>query len=105
MIKTMDAVALKKALEKNEVVVIDVREPDEYAEAHIEGTVLMPLGTLAFEAMPEQSGRKLVLHCRSGKRSAYACEQLIADNPELEIYNLEGGILAWIALGYAVKTH
>jgi rhodanese-related sulfurtransferase len=103
MIKTMDAAMLKQGFLDAAVVVIDVREPDEYAEAHILGTVLIPLGSIGKEPLPDVSGKKLVLHCRSGKRSAYACEQLMQAMPELEVYNLEGGILAWITRGYPVE--
>ena len=39
--------------------------------------------------------KKLVLHCRSGKRSLTAGAKLLEENPNLEIYNLEGGIIAW----------
>ena len=102
-IKTMDVTTLKQCLAANEVVVVDVREPDEYAEAHISGTVLIPLGMIKPDVIPVEDGRRLVLHCRSGQRSHYACEQLSQVNPELEVYNLEGGILAWIAQGYPVE--
>jgi rhodanese-related sulfurtransferase len=104
MIKTMDSATLKQCLGDKNVVLVDVREPDEYQEAHIQGATLIPLGSLSSEPMPEAAEKKLVLHCRSGKRSAYACEQLLAQSPELEVYNLEGGILAWIALGYPVES-
>lgn len=104
MIKTMDATTLKQGFLDAAVVVVDVREPDEYAEAHILGAVLIPLGNITQETLPEVSGKKLVLHCRSGKRSAYACEQLIQAMPELEVYNLEGGILAWMTQGYPVES-
>ncbi|MDF1647022.1 MAG: rhodanese-like domain-containing protein [Legionellaceae bacterium] len=102
-IKTMDVTTLKACFAKDEVVVVDVREPDEYAEAHISGAVLIPLSEIKQDLMPAQEGRRLVLHCRSGQRSHYACEQLNQANPELEVYNLEGGILAWIAEGYPVE--
>ncbi|MCH9690017.1 MAG: rhodanese-like domain-containing protein [Gammaproteobacteria bacterium] len=104
MIKTMDAAALKQGFLDATVVVVDVREPDEYADAHILGAVLIPLGSIVKESLPDVSGKKLVLHCRSGKRSAYACEQLMQAMPALDVYNLEGGILAWIAQGYPVES-
>jgi len=103
-IKTVDATTLKQWLEQDEVVVVDVREPMEYEAEHIAGTTLIPLGAITTSALPEvNKGRKLVLHCRSGKRSQYACEQLIEKDPSREVYNLDGGILAWIARGYPVS--
>ncbi len=102
-IKTMDAAGLKQALEQEEVIVVDVREPDEYEQNHILGTTLIPLSTVSAEAIPMQAGQKLVLHCRSGARSHHACELLTEQDPSLEVYNLEGGILAWMALGYPVE--
>lgn len=105
-IQTMDVTTLKQALDANQVVVFDVREPEEYADAHILGTILMPLGTLCYDKMPLESGKKIVIHCRSGKRSYAACERLLQKYPSLEVYNLEGGILAWMELGYpVVKGH
>lgn len=104
-IQTVDAATLKKWLSQDEAVVIDVREPMEYEEANIAEATLIPLGAITTSALPEiNNGRKLVLHCRSGKRSQFACEQLLQENANLDVYNLDGGILEWIARGYAVNT-
>lgn len=104
-IQTVDAPTLKQWLSQNEVVVVDVREPMEYEAENIADAILIPLGAITKSVLPEvNNGRKLVLHCRSGKRSQFACEQLISEDASLEIYNLEGGILAWMALGYPVRT-
>ncbi len=103
-IETMNAATLKEALMDNDVVVIDVREPSEYEEVHILNTVLIPLGEVNYDAIPHDATKKLVIHCRSGKRSWLACEKLLEEQPNLQVYNLEGGILAWIALGYPVET-
>ena len=84
---------------------VDVREPAEYADENISEATLIPLATVTINALPAvNNGRKLVLHCRSGKRSQFACEQLLQEDASLEIYNLEGGILAWIAHGYPVNS-
>jgi rhodanese-related sulfurtransferase len=104
MMHTIDAVDLKQALTKNEVVLVDVREPNEYAEAYIKNAILQPLATVSHDVIPDSVGKKIVFYCRSGKRSAYALEQLAQTKPEFEGYNLEGGILAWIALGYPVES-
>lgn len=103
-IKTIDATTLKNWLDKGDAVVVDVREPAENSAESISGATLLPLAGITKTALPEAHGKKLVIHCRSGKRSTSACEKLIAEDPELEIYNLEGGISAWAEAGHAVKT-
>lgn len=102
-VKTIDVATLKAGLDKNEVLLIDVREEDEHVEARIPGNVLIPLGQVSLSALPDAGGRKLVMQCRSGGRSLRACEQLLQENPDLEVYNLEGGILAWVESGYPVE--
>ncbi len=102
-IKTIDANTLKHWMEAGEAVVVDVREPAEHAAENIPGAKLIPLATINKSILPEYSGKKLVIHCRSGKRSTNACEKLLTEDPNLEIYNLEGGISAWGALGNELK--
>lgn len=99
VIETVDVPTLKQWIASDEAVVIDVREPEEYAIAHIPGSILLPLSTVTCQALPPLQGRKLVVHCRSGQRSHQAC-MLLLQEKELDIYNVEGGILAWIACGY-----
>lgn len=99
-IKTVNAVTLKKWIEAGEAVVVDVREPAEHEAKKIEGATLVPLATVKHAALPQAAGKKLVVHCVSGKRSTSACEKLLAESPELELYNLEGGISAWCDAGH-----
>ncbi|MDF1827039.1 MAG: rhodanese-like domain-containing protein [Legionellaceae bacterium] len=104
-IKQIDAHTLKQWIEQDEALVIDVREPSEYASEHLAEATLIPLATISLSALPEaHPARKLVVHCRSGKRSQFACEQLLQEDPSLEIYNLEDGILGWMACGYPVHA-
>lgn len=103
-IKTVDSATLKRWIDNGEALVIDVREPAEHQAENIMGATLVPLATVSKKALPDIKGKKLVIHCRSGKRSLSACEKLIAEDPSLEIYNLEGGISAWAGSGHAVKT-
>lgn len=102
-IKNVDAKTLKKWLENNEVVVVDVREPAEHEAEKISQSNLLPLANICKSLLPEYKNKKLVLHCRSGKRSLSACQKLINEDPNLEIYNLEGGISAWSAEGCETK--
>ena len=103
-IKTIDATTLKRWVDSGEAVIVDVREPAEHAAENIEGATLLPLSSISSKLLPDTKGKKLVVHCRSGKRSSSACEKLLAEDPSLEIYNLEGGISSWAGAGHAVKT-
>lgn len=102
--KPVDAMTLKTWMDKGEAVVVDVREPAEHEAESIHGAHLIPLAQIGCQVLPASTGKKLVIHCRSGKRSASACEKLLAENPGLEIYNLEGGIMAWSATNQPVRT-
>jgi adenylyltransferase/sulfurtransferase len=73
---------------------IDVREPHEWEIARIAGARLVPLGTLA-EALPTlDSARDIVVHCKTGGRSAKAVRQLQAAGYR-RVWNLAGGITRW----------
>lgn len=87
---------LKQRLDQGEeIIVIDVREPYEYAEYNI-GARLIPLGTFAahLEEYENHKNDEIVLHCRSGKRSATAKEIMMAQG-FTKVRNLLGGMLEW----------
>jgi len=73
---------------------IDVREPYEQDIARIDGARLVPLGTLTEALGTLDSARDIVVHCRSGARSAKAVRQLQAAGFR-RVWNLAGGILRW----------
>lgn len=103
-IKTIDAATLKSWLDKGEAMLVDVREPAEHNAERIPGAKSLPLGSVCCGNLPDAGGKKLVVHCKAGKRGGTACEKLLAEKPDLEIYNLEGGISAWAQAGHEVKT-
>ncbi|HYD22396.1 MAG TPA: rhodanese-like domain-containing protein [Flavipsychrobacter sp.] len=76
--------------------VIDVREPDEYAEYNL-GAKLIPLGqvlSMQLDELDDLKNEELIIHCKSGKRSLQAClvmEQMGFSN----VKNLVGGAMAW----------
>lgn len=72
--------------------IIDVREPSEYEQVNI-GAHLIPLGEILERSNEIDINRKVVIHCRSGARSAKAIRQLEEKGFE-NLYNLKGGILA-----------
>lgn len=100
--KTITASELKNRLDKDEVLLIDVREPAEHRSERIDGAYLIPLGEISLEKLPSTQ-RPIVIHCRSGKRSADACAKLLAISPSLDVASLEGGIVAWSQAGFNVK--
>ncbi len=104
-INSIDCKTLQSWLQNQQAILVDVREPSENRVARIKGATLIPLGEINLSLLPEYDDKKLVIHCKSGKRSFAACQKLLAQNPNLEIYNLEGGIEAWIASGYKVDSN
>jgi rhodanese-related sulfurtransferase len=86
---------LKKMLDaKEEIQVIDVREPSEFQAGNIDG-LLIPLATVPQNVDKISKDKKVIVHCRSGKRSANAIAFLESNHGYTNLYNLTGGILAW----------
>lgn len=86
---------LKSRLDRADtIVLIDVREPFEFDIARIPGAKLIPLGELPSRMSELDSADEIVIHCKSGQRSAQAVRQLQAAGFE-KLHNVAGGILAW----------
>lgn len=81
-------------------VLIDVREPDEYAQARIPGAILIPLGQVEARMGEIPADKPVILVCRSGGRSAMAAQMLRANQFGGELYNLEGGTMGWVQAGH-----
>lgn len=73
---------------------IDVREPHEFETANLGGQ-LIPLGTIVSEADQIRTDIPVIIHCRSGARSAAAIAELERRFSMTNLYNLKGGILAY----------
>ncbi len=80
------------------IVLIDVREPQEYVNERIHGALLFPLSTFDPRALPVDR-RPVVLHCGSGKRSAAAIGKCIEAGLPI-VAHMKGGLLAWKAAGF-----
>lgn len=74
--------------------ILDVREPAEYAEGHIAGSTLIPLGQLAHRAASLPADRPIVAVCHSGSRSGMA-QQMLKRAGFADVLNLRGGMIAW----------
>ncbi len=103
-IKSIDAKTAQEWLTAGDAVLVDVREVDEHAEVCIRDAHLIPLETVAADKLSEiASGKKIIVHCKLGKRGEMACAKLLSENTDLDVYNLEGGIVAWEEAGLSVK--
>ncbi len=92
----ISATELKQRLDAGEdIQIIDVRQPDEFAFAKIEGTKLIPLGEVIARMSEIDDSMETVVHCKMGGRSAKAIEALQASGFKGNLINLRGGITAW----------
>ncbi len=108
-VRQLSAEELKEI--KQDVIVIDVREPEEFSSGYIDAqTVLtIPRGKLEFvaiEKVAKQYGQnaKIVTYCLKGARGSLAALHLQKLGFE-DVSNLKGGILAWIEAGYTIKNY
>jgi sulfur-carrier protein adenylyltransferase/sulfurtransferase len=94
---TITAPELKAMLEKDDIFLVDVREPNEYEIVNIPGATLIPKGEFlsgaALERLPHD--KKVVLHCKSGARSAEALA-IVKNAGFSDAVHLGGGVLAWV---------
>ena len=86
-------------LKDNEIVLIDVSEPAEFANERIHGALLHPLSTFEPKAIPTGGARLAVFQCGSGKRSRSALDAFLAETGS-DAAHLAGGIGAWKAAAY-----
>lgn len=83
-----------EALGNGEIVLIDVRTPQEYLLEHIEGALLFPMADFRPEHLPLQQGKRIVLHCGSGARSRKVGQKCLAAGMD-KMAHMEGGFGAW----------
>ncbi|MDE2135380.1 MAG: rhodanese-like domain-containing protein [Alphaproteobacteria bacterium] len=97
-IRNLTAADVARGLENDAILLIDVREPHEYAAERIPGALLFPLSTFDPRALPDCGGRTVVFQCGSGIRSAKAvaaCKKAGLRHDG----HLKGGLQAWKAAG------
>ncbi|MHB8145670.1 MAG: rhodanese-like domain-containing protein [Vulcanimicrobiaceae bacterium] len=88
---------------RNGALLLDVREIDEWNEAHVRGAVLIPLGELPKRLHEIPTGREIICMCRSGRRSEKACSLIEKAPGNVRAVNMTGGILRWIEQGLPVE--
>lgn len=94
----------KAAVDAGDAVIIDVREPDELAQAAIPGATHIPMGDLLDRLAEVPRDRTVIFSCHSGGRSESVCRYLEANEGFDRLVNLEGGIVAWHQAGLPITS-
>ncbi|GAC1337746.1 MAG: rhodanese-like domain-containing protein [Beijerinckiaceae bacterium] len=94
---------LKRGLADGSILLVDIREPNEWDAGHIAGATLHPLSVFDPSALPHEAGKRVVLHCRSGKRSATALAIAQANGRDDVRAHFGGGMLEWVGSGEPVE--
>jgi len=102
IVQAEDVRQIKDWLDRNEIMLVDVRETSEYEQEHIAGALLLPLSSFDPEFFPKLPGKKVVLHCAVGKRSEAAGKMLLNEGHS-DVIHMTGGIEAWTAAGFATE--
>ena len=89
-------------LERGGAVLVDIREPDEFARRHVKGALSRPWSSFERAHLKIEPGRDVVFTCRSGMRTAANCDRLDGA-VEGEAFVLEGGLDAWAAAGLPLE--
>ena len=90
------------AAQQNGVLLIDVREPDEYQSGHVPGAVSIPLGVVPLRAHELPRNSPVYLICQGGGRSMQAAEVL--DKAGYDVHSVAGGTNAWSGAGKPLVT-
>jgi rhodanese-related sulfurtransferase len=102
-LKTIDAQAAER-LHKQGALLVDVREPGEYAQAHIPGSQNIALSRLDVSELPLAPNQAVVFFCAGGTRTSINAARLVAKAGEAEAYVMQGGISAWRSAGLPVES-
>jgi len=95
---------LKSGLADGSVLLVDVREPNEFAAGRIPGSILNPLQSFDPGALPEAPGKRVVLSCRSGRRSLTALELAQKAGRDDVRAHYPGGFQEWSNAGERIET-
>ncbi len=101
-VPSIDATTAQAKLnDKPKPLVLDVREPSEYAAGHIAGSTLIPLGQLSGRMSELPKDREIICVCASGSRSSSAARRLLSSG--YTVLNLSGGMGRWQHAGLPIK--
>lgn len=100
----LDVRTASQWISSGQATLVDVREPAEFAAGHIPQARLLPLSKLDSASPPGKAGGCIIVHCKSGSRSAQACRKWAQAHPDIKLYMLQGGIDAWRQAGLPIAS-
>lgn len=100
----IDARSLASRMKTNDLTLIDIREPDEFAREHIEGAVSLPLSRLEAGHVALRGTTPVAFTCRSGMRTNANCDRLAGHVGE-PAFVLQGGLEGWKQAGLLTKAN
>ena len=99
---TVDVQTVAAIMNRDDVVLSDVRDQSEYDEVHIPGVTLIPLDEVPQHMSEIPTDKTVILTCRSGNRSGQAAD-FLRENGYDNVHNMDGGIKAWTAAGLTTE--
>lgn len=99
----LDPSTVKAMIDAGEAVLVDVREDEEFAEERIEGSLLSPMSDFELDTWPSVPGKKVIISCLGGVRSAAVGRKLIASGHGWAVH-MKGGLNAWKDAGLPTIT-
>ncbi len=103
IVTDLDLDTVKAGLANGSIVIVDVREPHEFAAGHIPGALSMPLSSFDPQALPRGRGRRIVFSCAAGVRSIHAIAMAQGAGLALNEH-YRGGFREWISRGEPVES-
>jgi rhodanese-related sulfurtransferase len=103
MVETVTRDELKQGLADGKILLLDVREPNEFADGHIPGAVNFPLSTFDPAKLPREAEKKIVFSCRSGQRTQRAIEMSRLGGRADANTHYAGSMNDWLAAGEPVE--
>ncbi len=102
--RDISANALSKNLKTSEMLIIDVRTPQEYAAGHVPGAINMPHTSITsqLEKLQGHKNKTIVIYCKSGRRAGMA-EQTLSDAGFKQLLHLDGDMDGWLEGNYPIE--
>lgn len=104
-IHDVEAAQIKQWLDDGDAILVDVREVGEFNEEYIPRSQLFPMSNLDPHVLPRGDGKKVVFHCKGGRRSESVASRWASHTGSPDAYFMKGGIEAWKKAGFSTLSN